>query len=172
MPTEEELRNAVAKGDLTLIARYASILMESDAATDAQLLKIGEGLQRVGMLEDAIAAYSKVSDSDPKKRSTARWALGEIYLFQSHLTESLKSLDESLALDDANDKARDRRIYILHLTGQRWKALPDVLWFTDRDNWDFERMRFVGNHAKPVEEPGLLQDHLKNCQQNPWPSSD
>lgn len=167
MPTEDELRNAVAKGDLALITRYASILMESDAATDAQLLKIGEGLQRVGLLEDAIAAYSKVSDSDPKKRSTARWALGEIYLFQSLLTESLKALDESLALDDANDKARDRRIYILHLTGQRWKALPDILWFTDRDNWDFERMRFVGNHAKPVEEPGLLQDHLKKSPTEP-----
>ncbi|MCU0710884.1 MAG: FG-GAP-like repeat-containing protein [Pirellula sp.] len=167
MPTEDELRNAVAKGDLANITRYASILMKSEKATDAQLLKIGEGLQRVGLLEDAMAAYSKVSDLDPKKRSTARWAIGEIYFFQSLLTESLKAFDESLALDDANDKVRDRRIYILHLTGQRWKALPDVLWFTDRDNWDFDRMRFVGNHAKPVEEPGLLQDHLKKSPSDP-----
>jgi tetratricopeptide (TPR) repeat protein len=167
IPTEDELHNAVAKGDLTLITRYASILLESEKATDAQLLKIGEGLQRVGLLEDAIAAYSKVSGADAKKRSTARWAIGEIHLFQSRLIESLKAFDESLTLDDANDKARDRRIYILHLTGQRWKALPDVLWFTDRDNWDFDRMRFVGNHAKPVEEPGLLQDHLKKTPSDP-----
>jgi tetratricopeptide (TPR) repeat protein len=161
MPTEDELRIAVAKGDLASITRYASILMSNKATTDAQFLKIGEGLQRVGLMEESIAAYSKVSDSDSKQRSTACWAIGEIYLFQSMLTESLKAFDESLSLDDANDKSRERRIYILHLTGQRWRALPDVHWFTDRDNWDFNRMRFVGNHAKPVEEPGLLEEHLK-----------
>lgn len=161
MPTEDELRVAVAKGDLANITRYASILMNNKATTDAQFLKIGEGLQRVGMLDESVAAYSKVSASDPKQRSIARWAIGEIYLFKSMLTESLNSMDESITLDDTNDKARERRIYILHLTGQRWKALPDIYWFTDRDNWDFDRMRFVGNHAKPVEEPGLLEEHLK-----------
>jgi tetratricopeptide (TPR) repeat protein len=161
IPTEDELRVAVAKGDLANITRYASILMNNQATTDAQFLKIGEGLQRVGLLEESVEAYSKVSDLAPKQRSTARWAIGEIYLFKSMLTESLIAMDESILLDDTNDKARERRIYILHLTGQRWRALPDVYWFTDRDNWDFDRMRFVGNHSKPVEEPGLLEEHLK-----------
>jgi tetratricopeptide (TPR) repeat protein len=161
MPTDDELRDSVAKADLASITRYAAIILNSDTATDSQLLKIGEGLQRVGLLDDAIVAYSKVSTVEPKQRSTAFWAIGEINLFKSQLTESLKAFDESLTLDSTNDKARERRIYILHLTGQRWKALPDVLSFTDRDNWDFDRMRFVGNHAKPVEEPGLLEGYLK-----------
>ena len=93
MPTEDELRDAVAKGDLANVTRYASILMSNEATTDAQFLKIGEGLQRVGLMEEAIAAYSKVSATDPKRRSIARWAIGEIYLSKSMLTESLNALE-------------------------------------------------------------------------------
>ncbi|XZE19666.1 FG-GAP-like repeat-containing protein [Pirellulaceae bacterium SH449] len=161
LPTQQEIRDAITRGDIARLQNYAERIVNHSESTDDQLMEIAEGLQRVGLLDEATEAYSKVSTSESKKRATSRWAMGEIYFYQGLLTESLAALNECLDLDVSNDKARERRIQILHVSGQRWKALSDVWSFTDRDNWDFDRMRFVGNHAKPIEDPEFIEKCLK-----------
>lgn len=161
LPSRQDIRDAVARGDRLLIQSYGEHIVNHPESTDDDLIEIAEALQRFGLLDEARDAYSRVSVSDSKKRATARWAMGEIYFHEGLLSESLEALNESLELDESNDRARERRIQILHISGQRWKALSDVWTFTDRDNWDFDRLRFVGNHAKPIEDPEFLEKCLK-----------
>ncbi len=161
-PSVEKLNKAFAENDFHKAFEIGQKLLATDQKSDAVLMKTAESCQRLNELDEALRYYDLVSNEDRSQASVARWAAGEVLFFQGKMSPCLQRLEKSIQLDSMNDRARQRLIEVLHLLGRRWDALPSIVQFTRRDQWDFDRMQAVGNPAKPIENEDELKRFLKS----------
>lgn len=168
-PSLEKLRLALKNGEYSSAIEIAKKLAKQKTESNDIFMLAGEAAQRMRNWEESLNWYAQVPDSDSKKASMARWAAGEIYFETRQLSKAVEMLEKSLRLDPDNTNAHERRIDALHLAGRRWEALSSVIYLTKLDRWDFDRMRYLGNVNKPIENPTLLESFLRAAPEDPLP---
>lgn len=125
------------------------------------LLIAGESASRLGRYTDAIAYYDSVPETHRQQAAIARWAAGEVHLQRGHLSPAMERFERSLESDPGHFGARDRLIYLLNLTGQRWEASSHLAHLVQHGQWSVQHLLYLGNIAKPVENETELQSFLR-----------
>ena len=159
-PSIELLQKTFDAGDYVKARDLGIKLLATDSRSDSVLMLTAESAQRLQELDEAIKYYDQVSDTDQSQASIARWAAAEVFFHQGKLTPCLQRLEKSLNFDSSNVRARQKLVEVLHLAGRRWDALPNVIYFVRRDQWDADRLRAIGNPAKPIENEQELARFL------------
>ena len=78
-------------------------------------------------------------------------------------------MEQSLALDAGSEKARDRLIYLLNLSGQRWRAFPHLFELVRQNRTSVQHLLYLGNIAMPVENEKELKEFLAASPQDRLP---
>lgn len=169
LPTLAEVQEARRANDHARVVDLAKRLIGTPEQSDRLSMWAGEAAQRLGRFDEAVDFYQRVSDSQPETASLAQWAMAEIRYQEGKMSECLKLLERSLELDANNDRARDRLVTVLHLAGRRWEAFPHLFQLARKDNWDFDRMRLIGNPVKPVENEAELKRFQDAQPEDPLP---
>ncbi len=153
-------RNAFKKGDHHQALVICTELLKKQKDSPTLLLMAGESSSRLERYEEAIKLYDRVSDSSISDASTARWAAGEVSLQLGRMSETIVRMEQALALDAGNDRARERLIYLLNLAGRRWDALPHLLELLRQGKFSAQQLLYLGNIAKSVENEEELRHFL------------
>ncbi len=67
------------------------------------------------------------------------------------------------------DKARDRLIYLVNLSGRRWDAFPHLFEMVRQNRWSVQHLLYLGNIAMPVENEKELKEFLTSAPQDRMP---
>ena len=153
-------RNAFKKGDHEQALAICTELLKKQKESSTLLLMAGESASRLKRYEVAIQLYDRVSDSSKSDASTARWAAGEVSLQLGRMSETIVRMEQALALDAGNERARERLIYLLNLAGRRWDALPHLLEMVRQGKSSAQQLLYLGNIAKSVENEKELSHFL------------
>ena len=153
-------RNAFKKGDHEQALAICAELLKKQKDSSTLLLMAGESASRLKRYEVAIQLYDRVSDSSKSDASTARWAAGEVSLQLGRMSETIVRMEQALALDAGNERARERLIYLLNLAGRRWDASPHLLKMVRQGKFSAQQLLYLGNIAKSVENEKELSHFL------------
>ncbi len=153
-------RHAFKKGDHEQAFAICAELLKKQKDSSTLLLMAGESASRLKRYEVAIQLYDRVSDSSKSDASTARWAAGEVSLQLGRMSETIVRMEQALALDAGNERARERLIYLLNLAGRRWDALPHLLEMVRQGKSSAQHLLYLGNIAKSVENERELSHFL------------
>ena len=144
-------------------------LLTKQQDTPKLLLMAGESASRLKQYDEAIELYDRIPDSARSDAAIARWAAGEVTLQMGQMSPSMQRMEQSLALDVSMDKARDRLIYLLNLSGRRWDAFPHLFAMVQQDRWSVQHLLYLGNLAMPVENEKELTEFLTASPQDRMP---
>jgi len=153
-------RSAFKKGDYPQALAICTELLKKQKDSPTLLLMAGESSSRLELYEEAIQFYDRISDSPSNDASTARWAAGEVSLQLGRISETILRMEQALALNAGNDRARERLIYLLNLAGRRWDALPHLLELVHQGKSSAQQLLYLGNIAKSVENEKELSHFL------------
>ncbi len=159
-PSLTAARSAFKKGDHQQTLAICTELLKNQKDLPALLLIAGESASRLERYEEAIHFYDRVSDSSGSDAATARWAAGEVSLQLGRMSETIQRMEQALALNAGNDRARERLIYLLNLAGRRWDALPHLLEMVRQEKSSAQQLLYLGNIAKSVENESELNHFL------------
>ncbi|MEQ1827572.1 MAG: FG-GAP-like repeat-containing protein [Pirellula sp.] len=167
--TYSAAKTALQQGDFNKAINICNDLLAKQNDAPNLLLIAGEAASRIKRYDESIAYYDRVPDSARGDASLARWAAGEVLLETKRMSASIRKMEQSLALDAGNDKARDRLIYMLNVSGQRWDASPHLLELVRQNRWSVQHLLYLGNLAMPVENEKELNGFLADAPKDPLP---
>jgi len=167
--TYSEAKRAFQRGDhVTALAICHELLRHQKDAPNV-LLMAGESSSRLRQYGDAIRFYDRIPDSARSDAAVARWAAGEVTLQLGQMSATIHKMEQALALDAGSEKARDRLIYLLNLSGQRWRAYPHLFELARQNRSTVQHLLYLGNIAMPVENEKELKEFLAASPQDRLP---
>ena len=167
--TYSDAKRAFQQGDHATALSICNELLEKQSDAPNLLLIAGESCSKLKQYEQAISFYDRVLDSARSDAATARWAAGEVTLQMKQMSATIQKMERALALDSGNDKARDRLIYLLNLSGRRWDAFPHLFELVKQNRWSVQHLLYLGNIAMPVENEKELKEFLVATPQDRLP---
>ncbi len=154
-------RAALQQGKFEVAIATCQSLLAAGDDRPAVLLVAGEAASKRSAYADALTFYDRIPGSAGRDAAIARWAAGEVTLQMGRVSDTLSRLQQALALDPSIDKARDRLIDLLNVTGRRWEAVPHLFELLKQDRWSIQHLMYLGNLSKSIENENELQRFLK-----------
>ncbi len=167
--TYSAAKAAFQRGNHAEALSICKALLPKQKDTPQLLLMAGESASRLKQYDEAIELYDRIPDSVGNDAAIARWAAGEVTLQMGQMSASMQRMEQSLALDAGMDKARDRLIYLLNLSGRRWDAFPHLFAMVQQNRWSVQHLLYLGNIAMPVENEKELKEFLTASPQDRMP---
>jgi thioredoxin-like negative regulator of GroEL len=162
-------QRALKRGDYaTALSMCQTLLADRDDSSTC-LLIAGEASARLGQHAQAIEFYDRVSSQNPGQAAIARWAAGEVTLELRQMSPTIERMQQALELDPSHVGARERLIYLLNLSGQRWRAVPHLLELVQQGRCTVQHLLYLGNHAKSIENETELSEFLAAFPNDPLP---
>ncbi len=162
-------QRAMTLGDFEQALDTCKELLSHGDSSPSTLLIAGEAASRLKRFEESLGFYDRIGDDAGHEAAVARWAAGEVWLHLGHMSPTIAMMRRSLALNSHNASARERLIYLLNLSGQRWNAAEHLLELVKHDDASTQHLVYLGNLAKSIENEREIQAFLSTSPQDKLP---
>ncbi len=125
----------------------------------ADLLAVGEQLQRAGRLSEALEVFDRIPQSAGEAAITARVSQASTLLHLGELVKCEEQLHRLEELDPGNDYLVNLRASLLTAAGRRWESLPYLRESLRRDFPEqFTSLIYLANlHAMPAPDEDYFE---------------
>jgi tetratricopeptide (TPR) repeat protein len=127
--------------------------------------RLGRVCVRAGHYDQAVAAYRKAQEADPRRRQRLAYNLADVYVGQGKLDEAVACLDEYLRTQPQGTDAYELRIKLLRRLGRDGEVLPELEGYARRDRQNAAlQLLLAGQYAaagQPAPAKGIYDTLAK-----------
>lgn len=166
----EQARQALAERKYADAEDLCQRLIDLYGPSTAALLAAGEAAAKQGRKYEALGYYSQLPAAAQDQEAAAGYAAaGEILLEMHHASAAEAQFRQALEIDPQSIAAHRRLGQLLGLEGRRWESLPHLLALLRADQFSYEDLLLLGDHAIPVGYSEELEKFLAAAPDDPVP---
>jgi tetratricopeptide (TPR) repeat protein len=125
---------------VALLEKPDAALEQGDASREEIANQTAETYERLGKVyvrarrfDQAVAAYRKAQEKDPRRAQRLSYNLADVYVGQGKLEDALNCLNEYLKTQPEGMEAYERKIDVLRRLGRDSEIVPDLEAYSQRD---------------------------------------
>ena len=150
-----DIQRAMAEQRWTDAESLSRSWLELDPKDIDARIALGDALQRLGSISEAVEIYRHVPDDAGQHRMTAQLAIASIFLRQGRLAKAEATL-RAIDLDPSHtDTANGLWVTLLSISGRQWESIPYLQRTLNKVG---ERLMTLIYLANPDEMPAPSED--------------
>ena len=166
----DQARQALAARKYADAEDLCQRLINEHGASTPALLAAGEAAAKQGRTYEALGYYSQLPiDAGDREAAAGYAAAGDILLTMHRASAAEAQYRQALDIDPQSIAAHRRLGQLLGLEGRRFESLPHLLAMLRADQFSFEDLLLLGDHAIAVGYSEELEKFLAAAPDDPVP---